>query len=135
MSLDPTQLNRQSGLSEDYLRSVSESQLKDREYSAYDLEKYERDSLEEIRKSLKKGSYKTKTDVQDSLSFVENLANKMNVAMNNERRDNKTTWELESDLGDLRKIFDQLNQLLQGIETNEIDTGLNKPRKRTGMNR
>jgi len=116
MTADPTQLNRQSGLSEDYLKSVSESQLKDREYTSYDLEKYERDSLEEIRKSLKKGAYKTKVDIQDSLNFVENLANKMNVAMNNERRDNKTTWELESDLGDLRKIFDQLNQLLQGVE-------------------
>jgi len=134
MTADPTQLNRQSGLSEDYLKSVSESQLKDREYTSYDLEKYERDSLEEIRKSLKKGAYKTKVDIQDSLNFVENLANKMNVAMNNERRDNKTTWELESDLGDLRKIFDQLNQLLQGVENKEIDNGM-KTKKRMGMNR
>lgn len=130
MTPDPTQLNKQAGMSEDYLKSVSESQLKDREYTSYDLEKYERDSLEEIRKSLKKGMYRTKNDIQDSLDFVEKLANKMNVAMNNEKKDNKTTWELESDLGDLRKIFDQLNQLLQFLETKEIDDGLKRRRKK-----
>jgi len=131
MTPDPTQLNRQSGLSEDYLKSVSETQLKDRAYTSYDLEKYERDSLEEIRKSLKKGMYKKKEDIQDSLNFVEKLANKMNIAMNNEKRENKTTWELESDLSDLRRIFDILNQMLQTIESKEVEDGLKKAKKRT----
>ena len=66
MAIDPTQQDRQSGLSEDYLKSVSLSQLRDRAYTPYDLEKYERESLEEIRKSLKRGKYKTKEDIQDS---------------------------------------------------------------------
>jgi uncharacterized protein YpuA (DUF1002 family) len=130
MALDSTQTNRQSGLSEDYLKSVSESQLKDRAYTPYDLEKYERDSLEEIRKSLKKGKYKTKEDIQDSLGFIEKLANKMNIAINNEKKENKTAWELETDLGDLRRIFDQLNQMLQSLETKEVDDGLKKQKKK-----
>jgi hypothetical protein len=129
MPIDPTIQDRQSGLSEDYLKSVSLSQLRDRAYTPYDLEKYERDSLEEIRKSLKKGSYKTKNDIQDSLNFLEKLANKINIAVVNERKENKTTWELESDLAELRKIFDQLNQMMQAIETKEVDDSTKKKKK------
>ena len=117
-------------LSDEYLKSVSETQLRDRAYTPYDLEKHERDSLEEIRRGINKGKYKTKEDIQDSLAFIEKLANKMNIAINNEKKENKTTWELESDLGDLKKIFDQLNQMLQGIETKEVDTGIKKARKK-----
>jgi len=42
-------------LTEDYLKSVSETQLKDRAYTPMELEKFERDSLEEIKSGLKKG--------------------------------------------------------------------------------
>jgi hypothetical protein len=130
MGIDPSQQDRQSGLSEDYLKSVSLSQLRDRAYTPYDLEKYERDSLEEIRKSLKKGKYKTKNDIQDSLNFLEKLANKINIAIVNEKRENKTTWELETDLVDLRKTFDQLEQLLQALETKEVEEGSKKEKKK-----
>lgn len=118
-----------AGLTEDYLKSVSESQLKDRAYSPYELEKYERDSLEEIRKGLKKGQYKTKDAIQDSLNFLEKLANKMSMAVANEKKDNKTTWELETDLIDVKKMFDQLDQMLQAIESKEVDDG-NKPKEK-----
>jgi len=130
MPADPTHFNRASGLSEDYLKSVSESQLKDRAYTPYELEKHERESLEEIKKGLRKGIYKTKDSLQDSLEFLEKLANKMNVAISNQKRDNKTTWELESDLGDVKKIFDQLNQILNDIESKEVEEGLKKKRTR-----
>ena len=110
-------------LTEDYLKSVSESQLKDRAYTPYEVEKFERDSLEEIRKCLKKGLYKDKAAVQDSLEFLEKLANKMNVAITNEKKDSKTTWELETDLTDLKKMFAQLEALLQNMETKEVDDG------------
>ena len=123
MPVDQTQDNKRSGLSEDYMRSVSESQLKDRAYSPYEMEKYDRDSVEEIKKSLKKGKYKTKSDIQDSLMFLEKLANKINIAINNERRENKTTWELEADLTEVRKLFDQIEQILQTIESKEVEDG------------
>ncbi len=115
-------------LTEDYLKSVSETQLKDRAYTPYELEKYERDSLEEIRRLLKKGSFKDKQSMIDSLEFLEKLANKMNIAVNNEKKDNKTTWELETDLTDVKKMFDQIEKLLQDFETKEVDDGM-KPKK------
>ena len=117
-------------LSEEYLKSVSESQLKDRAYTPYELEKHERDSLEEIRKTLKNNSYTKKEDIQDSLDFLEKLANKINVAVTNEKKDNKTTWELETDLADLRRLFDKLNQMIQTIESEEVDYKSNKPAKK-----
>ncbi len=117
-------------LSEEYLKSVSESQLKDRAYTPYELEKYERDSLEEIKRTINKEGYSKKEDIQDSLDFLERLANKINVAVNNERKDNKTTWELETDLNDLKKLFDKLNQMLQVIESKEVEDISKKPNKR-----
>jgi len=109
-------------LSEEYLKSVSESKLKDRAYMPYELEKYERDSLEEIKKTVKNEGYTKKEDIQDSLDFLEKLANKINMAVTNEKKDNKTTWELETDLNDLKKLFEKLNQMLQVIESQEVET-------------
>ena len=122
-------------LSEDYLKSVSESQLKDRAYTPYELEKYERERVEEIKKCLKKGNYRSKEDVQDSLNFLEKLANKMNIAIANEKKDNKTTWELEADLADLKKMFDQLDAMLQAMEAKEVEEGLKKTRKKIVVNK
>ena len=119
-----------NSLSEDYLKSVSESQLRDRAYTPYELEKYERDSLEEIKSGLKKGKYKTKDSIQDSLNFLEKLANKINIASANEKRENKTTWELDTDLADIKKLFDQLDQMLQLLESKEVEEGLKKPRRK-----
>ena len=116
-------------LSEDYLKSVSESELKDRAYTPFELQKYERDSLEEIRKCLKTGVYKDKDTIQQSLEFIESLANRMNIAINNEKKENKTTWEIESDLNDVKKLFDQLNTLLLNIEQKEVDNSIKQTKK------
>jgi formiminotetrahydrofolate cyclodeaminase len=129
MPADQTEDNKRSGLSEDYVRSVSESQLKDRAYSPYEMEKYDRDSVEEIKKSLKKGKYKVKSDIQDSLMFLEKLANKINIAVNNERKESKTTWELEADLTEVRKLFDQIEQILQTMEFKEVEDGSKAKKK------
>ena len=121
------------GLTEDYLKSVSESQLKDRAYTPYELEKYDRDSLEEIKRCLKKGTYKDKDAIQESLDFLEKLANKMNIAVTNEKKDSKTTWELETDLSDVKKMFDQLDGMLQALESKEVEDGM-KPKQKKGLN-
>ena len=117
-------------LSEEYLKSVSETQLKDRAYTPYELEKFDRESLEEIKKCLKRGKYKTKEALQDSLEFLEKLANKINIASSNETKENKTAWELETDLSDIKKTFDQLNQMLQALETKEVEDDSKTAKKR-----
>lgn len=114
-------------LSEEYLKSVSETQLKDRAYTPYEMERHERASLEEIRKSLKKGKYTKKEDIQNSLEFLQKLANKINVAIVNEKKENKTTWELEADMTELKKVFDELEKMLLTIETQEVEEG-SKPK-------
>ena len=108
-------------LSEDYLKSVSESELKDRAFTPFELAKHERDSLEDIKKLLKESKYTDKNTVQESLDFLENLSNRMNVAINNEKKDGKSNWELDSDLLDVRKVFDQLKTVLQQMEQKDVD--------------
>ncbi|MGV8151096.1 MAG: hypothetical protein ACP5NV_05190 [Candidatus Woesearchaeota archaeon] len=113
-------------LSEEYLKSVSESELKDRAYTPYELDKYDRDSIEEIKRCIKQKKYTEKDSIKDSLEYIEKLANKMNVAIQNEKKENKTTWELEADLNDLKKVFEQLNTTLNEIEQKEVDKPIKK---------
>ena len=113
-------------LTEDYLKSVSETQLKDRAYTPYELEPHERTSIEDIKKCIKLKKYKDAATIKDSLDFIEKLANKMNIAIQSEKKENKTTWELESDINDLKKVFDQLNTLLVSMEDTEVNTSVDK---------
>lgn len=111
-------------LSEDYLKSVSESELKDRAYTPFEIDNSDRKSIEEIKKCIRLKKYKDKDTIKDSMDYIENLSNKMNVAINNEKKENKTTWELEADLNDLRKVFEQLNEILSQIESGEVNTSI-----------
>ncbi|MEM4638166.1 MAG: hypothetical protein QXK76_04050 [Candidatus Woesearchaeota archaeon] len=106
-------------LTEDYMRSVSESELRDRAYTPFELAQHDRQSIEEIKKALKLKKYNNKEIIKDTLEYIENLANKMNIAIQNEKKENKTTWELEADLNELKKIFEKLNTLLIQIEEKE----------------
>lgn len=114
-------------LSEDYMRSVSESELRDRAYTPYELDQSDRNSIEDIKKQIKLKRYKDKASIKDSLEFVEKLANKMNVAVQNEKKENKTTWELESDLNNLKKVFQELNSILEELEKGEVTNSINHP--------
>jgi hypothetical protein len=112
-------------LSEEYMRSVSESELRDRAYTPYELAPHERNSIEEIKKAIKQNKYKDKPSIKDTLDYIEALANKMNIAIQNEKRENKTTWELEADLNDLKKVFEQLNRVLETVEDGEVKNSIN----------
>jgi hypothetical protein len=114
-------------LSEDYMRSVSESELRDRAYTPYELDQSDRNSIEDIKKQIKLKKYKDKDSIKDSLDYIEQLANKMNVAVQNEKKENKTTWELESDLNDLKKVFQELNIILEDLEKGEVTNSINHP--------
>ena len=108
-------------LTEDYLKSVSESQLRDRAYTPYELENQDRESIEEIKRCIKQKKYKDKDTIMQSLDFIETLSNKMNIAVQNEKKENKTAWELEADLNDLKKVFEQLNNILASLEDTEVN--------------
>ncbi len=113
--------NNMTPLTEDYMRSVSESQLKDRAYTPYEIDKHERDSIEDIKKSIKGEKYNNVEIVQESLEFLERLANKINIAIQNQKKENKTSWELESDLINIKKIFDDLNKVMQSLEQQDSE--------------
>ena len=116
-------------LSEEYLKSVSESQLKDRAYTPFELAKYDRDSIEDIKKSIKNGKYKDREIVKESMEFIEALANRMSIAITNEKKDSKTTWELETELNDIKKVFDQLGNLLKTFDEQEARSPIQKKNK------
>lgn len=116
-------------LSEDYMRSVSESELRDRAYTPFEIADHDRKSIEDIKRCIKQRKYKDKDTIKQSLEFIEALSNKMNIAIQNEKKESKATWELEADLNDLKKVFDQLNDLLANIEGKEVDAPEKTERK------
>lgn len=103
-------------LSEEYLKSVPESQLRDRAYTPFVLARHERESLEDIKRTLKQGKYTTIHDAKESLDFLEHLANRITVAITNEKKENKMTWDLERDLNLIHELFDQLKELIKELE-------------------
>ncbi len=113
-------------LSEDYMRSISESELRDRAYTPYELAPHDRKSIEEIKKAIKLKMYKDKEMIKDTMEYIEDLANKMNIAIQNEKKENKTTWELEADLNDLKRVFEQLNKVLAELEDGEMTNSMNQ---------
>lgn len=68
---------------------------------------------------IKNKRYKDVPTLRESMDFIEKLADRVNVAITNERKESKTTWELEANLADIKKIFDQLETILATLETSE----------------
>jgi hypothetical protein len=83
----------------------------------YELEKVDRDSVEEIRKLLKGGRYKDPDYLRDHLEYLENLVQKLTRMYQEERKAGKMNLSLERDIAKIRELFNQLSQLLDTIET------------------
>jgi len=99
------------GFSEEYYKSVPESYFKKHDYAPYNIEKFDRESLDEIKECLKKSSYNDREMVQEHLQYLEQLANKVQGAILAEKSEGEVTWELEHDLVEINKIFEQVENV------------------------
>lgn len=102
-----------SGMSEDYYKSVSDSSFKRRDYIPYELEKYDRESLEEIKKFLNAKKYTDRKTIMEHLDYLEELANKVQHAIAEEKKDGDVTWELEKDLVEIKALFDKVTDIFE----------------------
>ena len=101
------------GLSEDYYKSVSDSYMKKLDYVPYEIEKFDRESLEDIKKHLKAKSYKDRKNVQEHMEYLEELANKVQGAILTEKKEGEVTWELEHDLIEIKELFDKVETVFE----------------------
>ena len=101
------------GMSEDYYKSMPDSYFKKKEYVAYEIEKYDRESLEEIKKFLKAKKYADRKTIMEHLGYLEDLANKVQHAIAEEKKDGDVTWELEKDLVEIKELFDKVTDIFE----------------------
>ena len=70
------------------------------------MEYYEARSLKEIKVLLRQKGYKSKSRVRDHISFLENLADKINTRIKDEIECGEVAWKEKEDL---KKVIDNFH--------------------------
>jgi hypothetical protein len=83
----------------------------------YELEKVDKDSVDEIRKLLKGGRYKDPEYLKEHLEYLENLIQKLWRIYQEEKKTGKMNLSLERDLAKIKELFAQLSTLLDTLES------------------
>ena len=95
----------------DFYKSVPDEYFKREEYEAYELEKFDRESLDEIKEFLRKDKYTDRETIQEHLEYLEQLANKVQQNITAEKSEGEVTWELEHDLTEIKDIFGHVEMI------------------------
>ncbi len=85
--------------------------LAKRNYAEYDIPKYDKESIKEIRKKIAKNNYDDKHQVEVHQEFLNNLANKINKRLNNEKKIGKMNWEIEKYLAEIKRLYMKLDKI------------------------
>ncbi|MBW3015329.1 hypothetical protein KY330_02830 [Candidatus Woesearchaeota archaeon] len=91
------------------------------------MEYYEARSLKEIKVLLKKQGYDSKSKVRDHLSFLENLAKKINKKIIDEQSFGQPAWNQKEDLKKVHETFTALRDELKKMELQKMDS-IGKPK-------
>lgn len=81
---------------------------KDRSFEDYRLKPYERQSLEQIRQNITNHAYTRKEDCEEHLELLEDLVNKIQGILTNERSIGKENWDVEQALHTIRTLHREL---------------------------
>lgn len=85
------------------------------------MEYYEARSLKEIKVLLNQKGYKSKTRVREHLSFLENLADKINRRIQDEIECGEVAWKEKQDLKNVHDMFQALCTELNQLELAKMD--------------
>ena len=80
------------------------------------MEKYERDSLKEIKVKLAERGYRDAIEVREHMLFLERLADKMQAKISCEVEEGETGWNLKRDQKRVLNTFELLGRLLDKLE-------------------
>lgn len=80
-------------------------------YEPYALEMYERESLKEIKRGIDNQYYVDRRIMKDHIEFLEHLLFKIEHIKSEEQIRGNLTKELNEDIGEIRKLMDELSTL------------------------
>jgi hypothetical protein len=82
----------------------------------YEIESFDRQSLDEIRKLLKEGKYKDPQKLRDHMEYVEDLIGKLMRIIQDEEKESIQNLSLKRDFTKIRELYDQMTFLLDQLE-------------------
>jgi len=85
------------------------------------MEYYEARSLKEIKIMLKNKGYKSKSKVREHMSFLENLAGKINKKIRDETECGEIAWNEKEDLKKVHEVFQSLCTELNQLELSKME--------------
>jgi len=83
----------------------------------YELESYDRQSLDEIRKLLKNGKYKDPVLLRDHMEMVENLIQRLMMIIQDEEKESIANLSLKRDFAKIKDLYEQMSRLLDQLES------------------
>jgi hypothetical protein len=98
------------------LDGVSYAHRKRQARKEYELEKHERDSMQEIRKRIKEDSYTNMEEVRDHLELIEDLIEKVKIIIQSEERDGLVNLSLKRDISKIQQLYNDLSRILDRLE-------------------
>ncbi|MBW3003040.1 hypothetical protein KY328_04445 [Candidatus Woesearchaeota archaeon] len=85
------------------------------------MEYYEARSIKEIKLLLKQKGYRSKSKVRDHISFLEDLADKINRRIKDEIEVGEVAWKEKEDLKKIHEVFQALCTELNQMELAKMD--------------
>jgi hypothetical protein len=85
----------------------------------YELEPYDRQSLDEIRKLLRENKYKDAAHLRDHMEMVENLIARLMRIIQDEEKESIANLSLKHDFARVKDLYDQMSRLLDQLESKQ----------------
>ena len=77
----------------------------------YEMEYYDKDSINEIKKMIANNLYQDANTIQEHLLFLEHLAGKLQQALSAEQGRGESAWNLRKNIDEVKNIFNVLSSL------------------------
>lgn len=85
------------------------------------MEYYQAVSIKFIERMLLMKEYRKKSQIRDHISFLENLANRLNEDIIEQKANGILPWEIEAELRKVKELFGKLNDELAKLESVRMD--------------
>jgi hypothetical protein len=85
----------------------------------YEIESYDRQSLDEIRKLLRENKYKDATQLRDHMEMVENLIARLMRIIQDEEKESIVNLSLKRDFSRIKDLYDQMSRHLDMLESRQ----------------
>lgn len=82
----------------------------------YEIESFDRKSLDEIRRLIREKLYKNPQQLRDHMEFVENLIQRLSQIISDEEKAGIQNFSLKRDFGRIKDLYVNMSAILDELE-------------------